>query len=169
MKPSRFISANRAAFHSLLQKLRASSKRSLTTAPRGRALSAGFSAHCVENSSPQCLHLIRGSTRFSLRLLDQRLAVRTLELDRHADVLRFGGQIGQAEAQRIGAELLDHVDRIDAVALRLRHSLAVAVEDLRMDEHVVERHFAHVVQALSTIRATQSVMMSRLVISTLVG
>ena len=96
--------------------------------------------------------------------------MRALELDRHPHVLRLGRQIGQPEPQGVGPELLDHVDRIDPVALRFRHPLAVAVENLRMDEDLVERHFAHVVQARSsTIRATQSVMMSRLVISTLVG
>ena len=38
----------------------------LTTAPRGSSLSAGFSAHCVENALPQCLHLIVGCVRFCL-------------------------------------------------------------------------------------------------------
>ena len=37
-----------------------------------------------------------------LRLLDQRFAVRALEVHRDADVLRFRGRIGQAESQRIG-------------------------------------------------------------------
>ena len=82
-----------------------------------------------------------------LGLLDQLLAMRAFELDRHADVLRLGGQIGQPEAQGVGPELLDHVDRIDAVALRFRHPFAVAVENLGMDEHVVERNLADVVQA----------------------
>ena len=72
--------------------------------------------------------------------------MRAFELDRHAHVLRLGRQIGQAEPQGVGPELLDHVDRVDAVALRFRHPLAVAVEDFGMDEHVVERHLAHVVQ-----------------------
>src|SRR5262249_11869943 len=59
-----FNIANRAAFHSLLQKLRASSNRSLTTAPRGRAVSSGFSAHCVRNGFLHFVHSTRGSTRF---------------------------------------------------------------------------------------------------------
>ena len=58
--------ANREAFQSLLQKFRASSKRSLTTAPRGNATSSGFSAHWVENSPPHCLHFTRGRIRFFL-------------------------------------------------------------------------------------------------------
>ena len=93
------------------------------------------------------LALDRRQRAVLLGLLDQLLAVRALELDRHPHVLRFGGQIGQPKAERIGPKLLDDVDRIDAVALRLRHALAIAVEDLRMDEDLVERHFADVVQA----------------------
>ena len=73
--------------------------------------------------------------------------MRALELDRHPHVLRFGGEIGEPEAERIGPELLDDVERIDAVPLRFRHPLAVAVENFRMDEDLVERHFADVVQA----------------------
>ena len=70
----------------------------------------------------------------------------TFELDRHAHVLGLRRQPRQAEPQSIGAELFDHVDRIDAVPFRLRHRLAVSIEDLRMDEDLVERNFAHVVQ-----------------------
>ena len=53
--------------------------------------------------------------------------------------------------------------------LRLAHRLAEAVEDLRVDVHVVERHLAQLYKPVITMRATQSVMMSRLVTSTLVG
>ena len=81
------------------------------------------------------------------RLVDQLAAMRALELDRHPHVLRFGGQIGQSEPQGVGPELVHHVDRIDAVPLRFRHTLAVSVEDFRMDEDLVERDFADVVQA----------------------
>src|SRR5262249_794695 len=54
-----------------------------------------------------------------VRLLDQLLAVRAFELDRHADILRFGAHVREAESQRIDAELADDVERIDAVPLAL--------------------------------------------------
>ena len=144
---SRLISENRAAFHSLLEKLRPSSKRSLTTAPRGKALSSGFSAHCVLNGLPHFSHSMRGSMRFFFVCANIAPAMRALEFDRHPHVLRFGREVREAEAQGVGAELFDHVERVDAVALRLRHRFAVAVEDLGRDVDLVERHFAHVVQA----------------------
>ena len=82
-----------------------------------------------------------------LRLLDQRLAMRALELDGQPDVLVFGGQMGHAEPQGVGAEFVDHIQRIDAVPLALGHGLAIPVQDLRMDEHIPERNLAHVVQS----------------------
>ena len=73
--------------------------------------------------------------------------MRTLEFDRHPHVLRLGRQVREAEAESVGAELFDHVERIDAVALRFRHRFAIAVENFRRDIDLVERHFADVVQA----------------------
>ena len=96
--------------------------------------------------------------------------MRALELDRQPHVLRLGREVREAEPQRVGPELLDHVERIDAVALRLRHRLAVAVENLGRD--VDARGTAprrRLYSPASTIRATHSVMMSREVTSTLVG
>ena len=89
---------------------------------------------------------MRGEHAVFLGLLDRDSAVRALELDRHADVLRLGRQVGQAEAERIGADFFHHVDRVDAIALRLRHPLAVGVENRRVDVNLVERDLAHVVQ-----------------------
>ena len=51
---------------------------------------------------------------------------------------------GQAEAQGIGAIEVDDVDGVDAVALRLGHPLALAVEDHGVDVDVLEGHVAHV-------------------------
>ena len=53
----------------------------------------------------------------------------------------------QREAQRIGAVLVDDAERIDHVALRLRHLGAGGVAHQAMDVDVVERHFFHEVQA----------------------
>ena len=96
--------------------------------------------------------------------------MRALELDRHPHVLRIGREIREAEPQRVGPELVDHVERIDAVALRLRHRLAVAVENLGRDVHLVERHLAHVVQAGEHHpRDPERDDVARLVMSVLVG
>src|SRR5205085_4824253 len=46
---------------------------------------------------------------------------------------------GEDEARGVNAVLVEHVERVNAVALRLRHALAVLVEDSARDEHVVER------------------------------
>src|ERR1043166_8242003 len=48
----------------------------------------------------------------------------------------------EREARGVDAKLVEHVDRIDAVHLRLRHALAVAVENRAGDEHVFERLLA---------------------------
>ena len=58
-----------------------------------------------------------------------------------ADVLRRG-HLEQAVPQRVGALLLDRVDRVDAGAERLRHAPAVGREQRRVDDHVGERHLA---------------------------
>ena len=168
----RFINANREAFHSLLQKLRPSSNRSLTAAPRGRAWSSAVpcdSDHCVPNGLFAFVTFDAGQGAILFGLGDERVAMRALEFHRQPHVLRFGAEIRDPKPQRIGAELFDHVQRIDTVALRLRHRLAVAVENLRMDVHLGEGNFSHVVKPASTIRATHSVMISREVISVLVG
>ena len=146
VKPSRFIIANREAFQSLLQKFRASSKRSETTAPRGRALSLGLFGPLRGKFLAAFLAFELRLDAVVLRLLHQLAAMRALELDRHADILRLGREIRDAEPQRIGPEFLHHVERIDAVPLRFRHPFAVAVQNFRMDEHLVERNFADVVQ-----------------------
>ncbi len=39
------------------------------------------------------------------------------ELDRHAHILRIGGQVGQSETERVGAKFLNDVERIDSIAL----------------------------------------------------
>jgi len=79
-------------------------------------------------------------------LIYKRLAIGALVLHGHAHVLCFGGQPSQSESQCIGTELLDHIDRIDSVALGLRHRLAESIEDLRMDVDLAERDLANVVQ-----------------------
>ena len=54
---------------------------------------------------------------------------------------------GQREAQRIGAVFVDQFERIDDVALRLRHLRAVLVAHQGMDIDGVERLLLHEVQA----------------------
>ncbi len=97
--PSMFISTNLAAFHSLLTKLRAVSKRSLTTAPLGNALSSSDSAHWVENGFLQAGHSNGRERSILFGLVDQLVTVRALVLNGHPHVLRVGRQPGQAEPQ----------------------------------------------------------------------
>src|SRR5262249_27258556 len=82
-----------------------------------------------------------------LRLRELSLTMRTLKLDRHPHVLRVGREVSNSKAQRIGPELLDHVERINTVAFRLRHSLAVTIEDLRRYVHLMKWDFIDVIQA----------------------
>ena len=71
----------------------------------------------------------------------------TFELDRHFDVLGFGGQVCHRESERIGTEFFDHVQRIDPIPLALGHRFAISVENLGVDEDVVKGDLVQVVQA----------------------
>ena len=86
----------------LVQKLRASSNRSLTTAPRGRALSAPVLAHCVENSLPHLRAGDRGSSRFFFVWSISAWQCGHSNSHRHPHVLRFGRQVspGRSAASR---------------------------------------------------------------------
>ena len=95
--------------------------------------------------------------------------MRALELYRHPELLRFGRHARQPIAERIGPELVHNVEWVHSVPLRLAHPIAIAVEDRRVNEYVAEWHLPKLFSPVSTIRATQSVMMSRLVMRTLVG
>ncbi len=82
-----------------------------------------------------------------LGLIDRCLAVRAFKLNRHPHVLRLGGQPSQTESQSIGPKFVDDVDRIDAIALALGHGLAIAIQDLGVNEDFAEGNLAHIVQA----------------------
>ena len=139
----------RAAFQILLAKLRPVSKRSepcLAVFSSGSSLGQGPPGRNGFLHSGQVTFL---RPHVHVLLLDrhQRIAVRTDVADRHAVVLRLGGHVHHDETQGVGAVAFDDVERIDAVALALGHRLAEAVEDLRMDVDVVERHLLAVEQA----------------------
>ena len=72
--------------------------------------------------------------------------MRALKLDRHANVLRFGAQPSQSESKCIRTEFVDDVEWVDSIPLALGHRLAVAVENLRVNEDFLEGNFAHVVE-----------------------
>ena len=61
------------------------------------------------------------------------------------------------------------LERIDDVALRLRHLGAVLVADEGVDVDRVEGHFVHEIRPIIIIRATQKKMMSKPVTRTFVG
>ena len=50
------------------------------------------------------------------------------------------GAAGQREAQRVGAEHLHPVQRVDAVALGLAHLAAELVTNQAVQEDILERH-----------------------------
>src|SRR5690606_14373721 len=50
--------------------------------------------------------------------------------------------------QRVGAEFVDDLQRVDGVAFRLRHLLALLVADQCVDVDVLERDLAHEMDAL---------------------
>ncbi len=75
-------------------------------------------------------------------------AVGELELlDRDAQVLGLGRTGRQRVAEGVGAVDLDDVDRVDAVAGRLRHPPPQSVLDHRVDVNVAERYVAAVEEA----------------------
>ena len=66
---------------------------------------------------------------------------------RHLDVATLGRQRGQGEAQGVGAVFVDQLQRVDDVALGLRHLLPVLVAHQGMDVDGAERHVAHEMDA----------------------
>ncbi len=58
------------------------------------------------------------------------------------DVAAHGGERGEGEADGVGAERVDQLDRVEDVADRLRHLLALLVADEGVDVDVAERHLA---------------------------
>ena len=69
------------------------------------------------------------------RLLDRRL---------HLRLHQAGGALRD---QRLEVDAVDEVERVDDVALRLRHLLAVLVADQAGDVDLAERHVAHELEA----------------------
>jgi hypothetical protein len=65
------------------------------------------------------------------------------------------------EAQGVGAQLVDQMQRIDDVALGLAHLGALLVADEGVDDDALERRLAHEVLPIIIIRATQKKMMSK--------
>ena len=65
---------------------------------------------------------------------------------RQLDVAPLRRHRREGEAQRVGAILVDQVEGVHDVPLRLRHLLARLVADQRVDVDRVERHLLHEVQ-----------------------
>src|SRR6185437_14497413 len=57
-------------------------------------------------------------------------------------LIAFDSDGGKPETVGISPVLLDHVERIDGIAFRLRHSFSVFGLDNRVDENVLERNGA---------------------------
>ena len=73
---------------------------------------------------------------------------------------------GQREAQRVGAVFVDQVERVDDVALRLRHLGAALVAHQRVDVDVVSNGTSFMkCRPIIIMRATQKKMMSKPVTS----
>ena len=65
----------------------------------------------------------------------------------HADVAALGGEGGQREPEGVGAELVDHLQGVDDVALGLAHLVAVHVAHQRVQVDILEGHVLHDVEA----------------------
>ena len=72
--------------------------------------------------------------------LGREIAIALDALRRELDVAALCGHGGKREAQRVRAVVVDQVQRIDDVALRLRHLGAALVAHQRVDVDVGERH-----------------------------
>ena len=68
-------------------------------------------------------------------------------IDRELDVAALPRHRGQREAQRVGAVLRGEVERVDDVALRFRHLLALLVAHHGVEKDGLEGHFSEEVQA----------------------
>ena len=67
---------------------------------------------------------------------------------RQLDVAPLRRHRGQRHTQRVGAELVHQLQRIDGVAERLRHLAPLLVTDERVDVDVLKWNLAHEVDAL---------------------
>ena len=79
--------------------------------------------------------------------VDKVAGVRRDRLHRQPDVLHARLHVAQHVTHGVSTVALDDVHRVDAVALGLAHPLALAVQDVGVDEYIGERHVAHVVKA----------------------
>ena len=79
--------------------------------------------------------------------LGREVAIALDARGRELDVAALRRHGGQREAQRIGAVLVDQLQRVDDVALRLRHLRALLVANDGVDVDVPERHLVHEVEA----------------------
>ena len=79
--------------------------------------------------------------------LGREIAVALDALGCELDVAALGCHRGQREAQRVGAVIVDQMQGIDDVALRLRHLRALLVANEGVDVDDRERNVAHEVQA----------------------
>ena len=75
--------------------------------------------------------------------LGREVAVALDALDRELDVAPLRRHGGEREAQRVGAVAVDQLERIDDVALRLRHFRPALVAHQGVDVDVAERHLLH--------------------------
>ncbi len=95
---------------------------------------------------------------FHSLLAKLRLAMHLLVAEAHVVARAVAG--GQGEAQRVGAVLVDDLQRVDAVAQGFGHLAALRVPDQAVDEHGLEGSLPHVLEPEKIMRATQKKMMS---------
>ena len=129
-----------------------------------KASSASVTAAAARSLSPAIQRLTVSLRRGRIEALDRHAAVHlgeargvpqlgreiAIALDargRELDVAPLRGHGGEREAERVGAVAVDQLERIDDVALRLRHLLALLVADQRVDVDLAERHLVHEVEA----------------------
>ena len=106
-----------------------------------------------------CRFIITKRLAFQILLAKLRMASHFLHIEAHIVAGAVAGD--QVEAQGVGAVLLRHLQRVDAVAQGLGHLAALVIPHQAVDQHGVEGHLASSARMPEKImRATQKKMIS---------
>ena len=110
------------------------------TWPRSMSSASVYSDSCAAPGGRLSMAEITNRPAFQILLAKLRLAS-TFLTERFVIIPR-GRAHQQREAQRVRAQLIHHVQRVDHVAVGLGHLAAVLVADQAVQVHRVERHLA---------------------------
>ncbi len=102
--------------------------------------------------------IITKRVAFQILLAKLRIASHFSTIEAHIVAGAVAGD--EVEAQRVGAVLVGHLQRVDAVAQRLGHLAALVIADQAVDEHVLNGSSFICSRPEKIMRATQKKMMS---------